>query len=95
MDSLKDLAHALRINATESTLRATLVKNLTITPCLQDSHVVLLLENAYLTRHTHTLRQFLNEVVIALINLLTQFREALRGGVTCWAASLHAQSGLQ
>ena len=81
MDILEHMRHELRIHATEGTLGTTLVQDLVVTVGLQHRHIVLLLILSDLTTHTHTLRQQLHQLVVELVDLLTQLTDTLRRGV--------------
>ena len=78
MDVLKDVGHELGIHATEGTLGSTLVQNLVVSIGLQHRHVMLLLVLTDLAAHLHTLGKQVHQLVVELIDLLTQLGDALR-----------------
>ena len=81
MDALEDLGDELGPHATERTLDTTLGEDLVVARGLEDGHVVLLLVVAYLAAYAHTLGEDVHDLVVELVNLLTQADESLGGGV--------------
>ena len=57
------------------TLRAAFFENLVIASRLKNRHIVFLLVGLDFTGYAHPFGQFLDKVIIAFVNLLTQFAE--------------------
>ena len=72
MNFLEDGTYELGTHATKNALRATLIEYLIVTRCLKHGHVVLFLILSYLTADSHSLCKKLYELVVQLVNLLTQ-----------------------
>ena len=56
-------------------MRTTLVEDFIVTSGLEDGHVVLLLESTDFTTYTHALGQYFDYLVVAFVNLVTQFAQ--------------------
>ena len=69
MDGLEHLLHEFRTHAAEGSLCATLVQDFVVASCLKDGHVVLFLERTDFAAHTHPLGQYLDDLVVAFVDL--------------------------
>ena len=72
MDVLKDILHTFGGDTEQRTLCTALVENLGVALGLHDGHALLLLVFTHLARDAHTAGEQLDEVVVHLVNLLTQ-----------------------
>ena len=81
MDILEYVCYKLGVHTTERALGTTLVQNFVVAVGLQHRHVVLLLVLTNLTAHTHALCQQLHQLVVKLVNLLTQLGDTLGSGL--------------
>ena len=79
VDGLEDSFDELGAHAAEGGLCSALVEDLVVAGGLQHGHPVLLLEGAYLAAHTHALGEYLDELVVALVDLCAELCEVLRG----------------
>ena len=84
MYRFKHFLDKLGIHAAERTLRAAFFENLVIASRLQNRHIVFLFVGADFTGYTHPFGQFLDKVIVAFVNLLTQFAEVF--GALCLLA---------
>jgi hypothetical protein len=79
-----DGAYEIGAYATEYALGTALVEDFVVTLRLYDGHVVVLFVTSDFTADAHTFGEHLQNLVVAVVNLFTQFRQAFGGfgGVT-------------
>ena len=79
MDQLEDASYKLAVHTAERTLGTTLFEYLVVAGSLKDSHVVLLLILTDFTAYAHTLGEKIHQLVVELVNLMTELSDALGG----------------
>ena len=79
VDGLEHLLYEFRTHTAECALSPTLVEDFVVTSCLEDGHAMFLLERTDFTTHAHTLRQYLDDAIVAFVNLCAEFAQAFGG----------------